>query len=493
MADNRNTPKTNGSDLFKHLWEELKKPPKWMKDGKKPGSAASAKQEDGKKTEAGASHTPKSRQPPSWWSWSTSDGIPHKPKPKERKKKKKAGHPAPNNLDSSRTYTRDKATTVKRSAPLRSPQAQYPFEKPTDKRLVPLAQSKSDMSSPEQEDSLNEIHTVIRRHGFAPAALKAYGLTATKAEPFGPVLRLRTSKGMIALKKSELTPKQIQFLHEAFQYLEERKFTRFAPFILSTNGLPYVQVGGDTYYATQWVRGQEVDFRSRPQLALTARTLAEFHEASRGFEPTGYRPAMIFDLVDRFQDRRDELVAWKKRAKAKSRPDHVDKKFLALVDQYLAQSDQALAIMKQPAVRSHLLFEEDDPPLCHLDLTPYNMVYTTTGHICLIDLDFCTFGPRVLDFAHLARRALQRSEWEEDVLRHALVNYNSVRLFNVAEYVLLNGLLVFPHRFWRISYQHYELGHDPHHMGYFELAEAEEENRQKLLQKFGQQVDRMRR
>nr|WP_236587806.1 CotS family spore coat protein [Tumebacillus amylolyticus] len=334
---------------------------------------------------------------------------------------------------------------------------------------------------------------MIRRHGFSPAALKAYGITATKCEPFGPVLRLRTSKGLIALKKTELTPKQVQFLHQSFQYLDERKFTRYAPFLLSTEGLPYVQVGGETYYATQWVRGQEVDFRSRQQLALTSRTLAEFHEASRGFEPKGYSPAMIFDLVDRFQDRRDELVSWKNRARAKSRPDDVDKKYLSMVDVYIKQCDESLAIMKRPGVRAHLLHEEDDPPLCHLDLTPYNMVYTTSGQICLIDLDFCTFGPRTLDLAHLVRRALQRADWEEDVLRHCLVNYNSVRLLTVQEYVLLYGLLMFPHRFWRIAYQHYDIGHDPHHMGYFELAEAEEEKRQAFLKTFGQQVERMRR
>ncbi|PWK13817.1 CotS family spore coat protein [Tumebacillus permanentifrigoris] len=478
MADNKKS-----SDIFKNLWEELTKPPKWMKEGKK-SSSSSKKKDDGKKDEADASSTPKKRQPPSWWSWSTSDGVPAKPTPKESKKKKRT-----------RSRTSSHPTTHQRSRPNSKPSrsTQTSNLKPRHGNLAPLAQSKSDLGSPDHDDSLSTVHSMIRRHGFSPASLKAYGITATKVEPFGPVLRLRTSKGLIALKKTELSPKQVQFLHESFLYLESRKFTRYAPFVLSTDGLPYVQVGGETYYATQWVRGQEVDFRSMPQLALTARTLADFHEASRGYEPKGYRPAMIFDLVDRFQDRRDEFNMWKKRAKAKSRPDEVDKKFLRLVDAYIAQADQALTVMKRPNVRAHLLYEEDDPPLCHLDLTPYNMVYTTIGQVCLIDLDFCTYGPRTLDLAHLVRRALQRADWEEDVLRHALVNYNAVRLLTVAEYVLLYGLLVFPHRFWRISYQHYEVGHDPHHMGYYELAEAEETKRQAFLKKFGQQVDRMRR
>ncbi|KEO83043.1 CotS family spore coat protein [Tumebacillus flagellatus] len=474
--DNKNTskPGTKPGDVFKHFWGEMTKPPKWMKDASKPSSGKG--KDDGKKNEAGAS-TPKKRQPPSWWSWSTSDGVPQKRTPSKKTSRiESAPEPAPAPAPStSKSNAPNKAKSKSKSSP-----------------RTPVGHGKSDLGR-DHDDSLSTVHSIIRRHGFSPAVLKAYGLTATKCEPFGPVLRLRTPKGLIALKKTELTPKQVQFLHQSFLYLEERKFTRFAPFLLSTEGLPYVQVGGDMYYATQWVRGQEVDFRSRPQLALTARTLAEFHEASRGFEPKGYAPAMLFDLADRFQDRRDELVLWKKRAKVKSRPDLLDQKFLALVDPYIKQCDEALSILKRPAVRAHLLHEEDDPPLCHLDLTPYNMVYTTNGQICLIDLDFAAFGPRTLDLAHLVRRALQRAEWEEDVMRHVLVNYNAVRLLTVQEYVMLYALLVFPHRFWRISYQHYEIGHDPHHLGYYELAEAEEEQRQAFLKNFGQQVERMRR
>jgi CotS family spore coat protein len=316
-------------------------------------------------------------------------------------------------------------------------------------------------------------------------------LTVSKAEPFGPVMRIRTNEGLLALKKTDLTPKHVQFLHAAINHLGQHKFQRCAPFLLTKNGHPYAQIGGETYYATRWIRGQEVDFRTMAQLGLTARTIAEFHEASRGFEPDGYRPAMLFDIHDRFADRRKEFLLWKKRAQNKSRPDAVDKMFLKQVDHYLKQADDALTIFKRSEVRAHLLYEEDDPPLCHLDLTPYNMVYTTNNQVVLIDFDFCTYAPRTLDLAHLMRRALQRQEWNEHVANHCLVNYNAVRLLARSEYLLLLGLLLFPHRFWRVAYQHYEIGHDPHHLGYFQLCEAEEEQRQAFLTRFARQVERM--
>ena len=458
MADNKN--------WMNDLWKELTKPPKWMKDAGKPPASAkkeSDKKEGGKKAEADASKSPKKRQPPAWWSWSTSDGVPTKPKPKPKKS----------------------GTAAKKSI-------SAPVKKSRGTALSPLAHSQGDLGSAPQLNP-SDIQSQFRRHGYAPGVLKPFGLDVTKVEPFGPVLRLRTNKGLVALKKTDLSTKHVQFLYDATLYLEQNKFTKYAPFLTTTDGLPYATLGGATYYATRWVRGQEVNFHSLPQVALTARTLAEFHEASRGWEPKGYRPSGIFDLVQRFADRKDELAAWKQRAQKKSRPDQVDKVFLKHADLYIKQCDQALSILRKPEVRAHLLYEEDDPVLCHLDLTPYNMIYTTNHQVALIDFDFSTFGPRTLDLAHVMRRAMQRQDWDEDVAHHSLINYNSVRMLTPAEYMILHALFIFPHRFWRIAYQHYDVGHDPHHLGYFQLAESEEENRQKFITRFGRQVERMQR
>ncbi|ASS74469.1 hypothetical protein CIG75_05330 [Tumebacillus algifaecis] len=458
MADKSTSNK--GGDWLKQLFNEMMRPPKWMKDGK-PGTKKPTG--DGKKAEADVSPKPKKRQPPAWWSWSQSDGVP-------------------------------KSRQRNRERPIRSRQVKK-NNSPVKKERTSKSQgrlSQSDLGSA-LPGSASDLHAQIRRHGFNPTVLKSYKITPTKVEPFGPVLRLRTNQGLVSLKKCDLRSAHVAFLHQALQHVEKQKFTRFAPFLLTSKGLPYAQIGGDTYYATRWLRGQEVDFRSMPQLALATRTLADFHKASRGFDPSGYAPPSIFDMVDRFNDRRDELVEWKRRASIKSRPDDIDKIFLKHADHYIAESDTALKALRRPQVRSHLLFEEDDPPLLHLDLTPYNMIYTPNNQVALIDFDFAAFGPRTLDLAHLMRRALQRHEWDEAVARHALVNYGAISPLTPAEYMILSGLLRFPHRFWRIGYQHYDIDHDPNHLGYFQLAEAEEPQRLRFLDDFEKQIARIRR
>jgi CotS family spore coat protein len=470
VADQKGNDPNKGGGFFHELWKELTKPPKWAKVPPKPDSGQ--KKDDGKKHEADASQKSRKRQPPSWWSWSQSDGVPRR---RHRERQSRTVRSQSRAIGSVRSVASEKLRRTRSKRPPKS-------------APLPISKSRADAGS--QFPAAAEVQAAIRRHGFAPAILKQYGLTASKVEPFGPVLRLRTNQGLIALKKTHLAPKNILFLHGAFQHLEEKRFTKFAPFLLTTDGRPYGIVGGDTYYITRWLRGQEVDFRSSPQLALAARTLAEFHEASRGYEPE-HRPAAIFDMVDRFADRRDELLEWKKRVQKKRRPDGVDQFFLQHVDLYVSQCAQALTLLKKPEIRAHLLYEEEDPCLCHLDLTPYNMVFTQNNQVALIDLDFCTYGPRTLDLAHLMRRALQRQEWDQDAAWHCLVNYNSLRMLTRPEYRILQGLLIFPHRFWRIAYEHYDVGHDPNHLGYFQLCEAEESKRQAFLTTFGRQIDRM--
>lgn len=458
MADNKN------SDWLKQLFNEVMRPPKWMKEPKRPGGGGAKKPNgDGKKAEADVSITPKKRQSPAWWSWSQSDGVPKA----RRRKRERQTHRSPQQIRKSKPAVKKERLSNSQG------------------RL-----SQSDLGSA-LPGSASGLQAQIRRHGFSPSVCKSYGITPTKVEPFGPVLRLRTQQGLVALKKSYLPPAHIAFLHQAFLHLEQKKFTRFSPFLLTPDGKPYATIGGDTYYATRWIRGQEVDFRSMPQLALTARTLADFHVASRGFEPNGYAPPPIFDMVDRFKDRRDELAEWKRRAAIKSRPDEIDNIYLKHADHYIKQADQALATLRRPQVRSQLLFEEDDPSLLHLDLTPYNMIYTPNNQVALIDLDFAAFGPRTLDLAHLMRRGLQRQDWDEATARHVLVNYNAAAPLQPAEYQILSGLLRFPHRFWRIGYQHYDVGHDPNHLGYFQLAESEEQRRLAFLEKFEKQISRV--
>lgn len=464
MADNKGGNKPKAGGFMNELWKELTKPPKWANVQKPSGTD---KKDDGK-DEAGASQKPRKRQPPSWWSWSQSDGVPRRKHRERHYSRKETGRAAV-------SRARNKAAGSRKPTRKNSP--------------APISKSRGDVGSKVPE-ALSQIHSQIRRHGFAPNVLKQYGLTTTKVEPFGPVLRLRTNQGLVALKKTHLSPKHIKFLNRAFQHLEGKQFTKFAPFLLTTDGQPYGLVGGDTYYITRWLRGQEVDFRSLPQLAMASSTLAEFHEASRGYEPS-QRPPAIFDMVDRFADRREELVEWKLRAKQKRRPDGVDEYFLKYVDLYIGQCDRSLAMLRRSEIRAHLLNEEEDPCLCHLDLTPYNMVFTQNQQVALIDLDFCTYGPRTLDLAHMMRRALQRQDWNEDTAWHCLINYNALRMLNRAEYRIVLGLLTFPHRFWRIAYEHYDIAHDPNHLGYFQLCEAEESKRQEFLTRFARRIDRM--
>jgi CotS family spore coat protein len=321
--------------------------------------------------------------------------------------------------------------------------------------------------------------------------LQAYPFEVEHFEPFQHIVKLETTKhNWMALKLTAITPEKIWFLHRAHQYMKKNGFSWFSPIIPTSSGKPYVQNGRLLYYITRWIDGPYADFGSLTQLGKTAESLARFHEASIGFETTGRHPRMAFDLYRLYADRSQQMQTILRSLQAKSNPSKAEQLLIQHTPTFLKQATTALTLFKDRNVIQHLDREEDMPGLCHLDLVERNCIHHASKHVYLIDFDNMTYAPRVLDLAHLIRRGMQKTNWSPQVALVALINYNGIRPLNHAEYVMLEGLLTYPHRWWRLlqlapsTSQHSEL------LTLLQTFMEQEESRQQFLRSFSRQVTR---
>jgi CotS family spore coat protein len=466
-------------DWLKHVWKELTTPPHFIPQPQK----KSEKDGKGKADSHSAHHPAKKRDKdeeeddrPSWWSsWSLSPVHEKKTRGKKTatrtgKKKKKAAKPS--------------QKPAVRSAPFPAPSRGLSLSPPD-----PLY-GQSGSFWPGIPQRKREIAQVFVRQGYHPEVVERYPFTVYKAEPFGSVIRLHTSDGWKAVKRTHLSPERVEFMHQAVHHVMQRGFVRIAPFVLSKKKTPYAIVGGQVYYITDWVSGQDCDFTSMIHLAEAAQTLAQFHQASLGFEPSVMIPPTAFHILETFQQRSKDLATFKRNIRIKSKPDEMDKFFLKHVDAYQKQAQKAILLVSDPGVKQFLSREAAHPGLCHLDITPRNLIYTTNHHVHLIDLDFMTFAPRALDIAHLMRRSMQKTGWTREVSLVCLVHVNSIKKITRDEYRLIHALLTFPHRFWHVAYAHYALQAGGQSLGYLQQMQALEEKRNVFLQTFEQQIER---
>lgn len=330
-------------------------------------------------------------------------------------------------------------------------------------------------------------------HGYPIELLDAYEWDVYRATKHENIIRLETDAGIFALKRAVISPKRIMFIHEALQSIREEGFLRYAPFLLTAEGDPYVQIERHVYYVTSWVNGRHVDFGNLTHVSEAAATLARLHEFSVGFSLAGYEPPDAFDIASRMKDRRKSLESIVEQVKNRARPNPVDEFVLEHADSYLSQAKEAIEIVSERECELFLDRESEKPGLCHLDVISQNMVVTKKGPVHLIDFDWMTHAPRVMDLGHMMRRAMHETNWSEDAALVSLVQYNSVRPLVNEEYYLLQALLTFPHRFWRVCERHYQHGGVPGTMEDLELLAEEEERREKFLDTFSKYITRRRR
>lgn len=272
------------------------------------------------------------------------------------------------------------------------------------------------------------------------------------------VWRLQTSSGkQYALKATPLSPARIDFMAQALDYVWKNGFTHVSRIIRTRSGEPYWRENGKLFYLSEWQTGARAQFGSTRQVGATARATARLHEVSRRFEPTADVPPTAGDVFGQLLARKQELQHMLIQLEQSAEQDDYDRLATTLLARANQQASEALSLLKLPEAETSLAQSAADPGLCHLDVTRRNVIVHPQGHAQLIDFDRMTYGPRVLDLGHLIRRAMQaHGTWTSEIAIAPLLAYNRVRPLTPGEYMVLEGLLLFPHRLWRLLLQYYD-------------------------------------
>ncbi|MCL6626211.1 phosphotransferase [Alicyclobacillus shizuokensis] len=334
---------------------------------------------------------------------------------------------------------------------------------------------------------------ILRQQGIPASLVKAYGWRVQRMEAVGSVARVVTESRTYAVKRTHLSPEQIRFIHELANHVRIHGFPSVPRFALTKKPRrPYYSHGGRQYYATRWVVGNPSNFGRIEQVAAVARALARFHESSRGFEPASGIPVRNeFALEEMYRRRVGDLRVLLVEAENRSGQDRFAKRLCDLAPALRADGEKALNLLTAPEVRAHLFREEEDPCVCHLDAVPDNFLYTPEHEAYVIDLDLAAYAPRALDIAHLLRRSLERQQWAGEVAYRCFVEFDRVRTLEKAEYTLIQALLTFPYRAWRLAHSHFRLGARAQETAELEDYANQESLRQPFLTSLAEQIQQL--
>ncbi|MDB5083379.1 MAG: hypothetical protein JWN30_265 [Bacilli bacterium] len=376
----------------------------------------------------------------------------------------------------------DKKKTVKNDDDAPVVQKQFaPVKRP--KRVVTTDQN---LAKPPVVTSATVVRSAT--FGIPEEVLESFQIKAYKLEPIGSLVRARTQAGTYLLKRTDLPNDRILFMDQALQFAAQNHFTKAAQFVHTRKGQPFTTHKGINYYCTKWIHGSECDFTSYPQLEEAAKTLAEFHQATGGFSSPKYSPAPAYSIAEQLRARQQNLRKYARLARTGRAPGEIDQWVRTQLSSYREQAKRAVAILELPECQAEMTKQQEQPALCHLNVTSHNLIYTSTHEVELLDFDLMTFGPRVLDIGHLLRRSLQVNNWSKQCAVTQLVAANNLSQLSFEEYLIIQGLLTFPIRLWRVLSNYYDKGVSEGAMEWLNLIEQQEAARESFLSLYSQQV-----
>ncbi|MCF8563885.1 aminoglycoside phosphotransferase family protein [Alicyclobacillus tolerans] len=308
-----------------------------------------------------------------------------------------------------------------------------------------------------------------------------YGWQVTGAQRVESVVQVATEGGNYAVKRTHIPPERVEFIHEVLEYVKKKGFAQYSSFALTEKQKPYVKLQGETFYATRWIQGNAANFAFPIQIGSAAKTLAEFHEASRGFESELYNPPMAHNILDMTRQRARELRQLVAHATQNASPDAFDETMVSLGSSLIQDAEKSVRLLSSEECQEFLERDEESPGICHLDVIPGNLVYNPKKQMILIDFDLATYAPRALDLSHLLRRSLQQANWSSEIAYACFLHFNEVRTIEPAEYQLIQGLLTFPYRAWRLAHTRYRVFKEFEQTEALKDYAAQEERRQAFL------------
>jgi len=286
---------------------------------------------------------------------------------------------------------------------------------------------------------------------------RQFNLKIEKIKANKGVYYLKTDKGERCLKKINYGPQKLLFVYGAKEHLRKNGFNNLDKYYLNINGEPYALVNEDLYTVSEWLEGRECDFHNIDEVKIAAKTLANLHEASKGYDPPensklksdlGRWPHLIEKRIKSLDKMRD--MVRKKNIKS-----DFDLLYLKSMEFYKEIGNEALSTLKESDYYELCMFAENEKSFCHHDFTYHNIILGDNEEIHVIDFDYCKREVRTFDISNFMIKVLKRVDWNLEFATAIIESYNSVSTLKPEEYKVLYAYLQFPQRYWRLANRYY--------------------------------------
>lgn len=286
---------------------------------------------------------------------------------------------------------------------------------------------------------------------------RQFNIKIETIKPSKGIYYVKSNKGERCLKKINYGPQKLLFVYGAKEHLIKNGFKNVDRYFLNIDGEPYAMVNEDLYTLSEWIEGRECDFHNLDEVKVAARTLAELHEASKGYDPPE-NSKLKSDLgrwTHLMNKRIKSLDKMRDMVRKKNNKSNFDLLYIKSMEFYKELGRKALETLEGSKYEELCVLAEKEKSFCHHDYTYHNIVIDKDNNYHIIDFDYCKREIRTFDISNFMIKVLKRVGWNPEFADAILESYNEVSPLLDCEYKVLYAFLQFPQRYWRLANRYY--------------------------------------
>lgn len=242
------------------------------------------------------------------------------------------------------------------------------------------------------------------------------------------------------LKKLSLSPGRLRFVLDAIAHLRRNGINIPAVFT-AANGRDFVEVNGDTYILTEFVKGKNPDYDKDSDRTRIMQGLAAFHRASRGLRWSAQAEAHIQlgnwpEQYSRHLERiaETELTGPFGNEAAKYR------------QRFLEIGHFALHRLQRSAYAEWVEEVRREGGLVHQDFAAGNLLVDAAGNLHVLDVDSLSIEISARDLRKVLLKVLKKKQaWDHNLACVLLGDYHQVNPLTKPYYEVVAIDLIFPH------------------------------------------------
>lgn len=288
--------------------------------------------------------------------------------------------------------------------------------------------------------------------------LAQYDLVVYRAGRVKGAWILETDRGLKSLGGCCYSEGKVAFEQKVKQFAAEHGFPALDLYVENKEQGFLVQGPyNEQFVMRDWFYGEECDAKNREQVLLTVENLARLHNSLKGLtlspeEQTFCLQQRIPEVMER---RNKELRRVRTYIRSKKQKTVFEQNFLSQFDAQAAKAEEALALLDHESYERYYCNAIEEGCILHGNFTHHSAILLPEGGMAVIGFDKAETGIRIRDLYQLFRKVMEKWDWDVTLGDSMLETYQKIRPVPKEEWQLLQVMLLYPEKFWKVANRYY--------------------------------------